>query len=272
VQVPISAFGGGVIALPREDILLSATVLDPSGTPDSNDIGEAFDDGVLIVGGGTFTVRPFGVVGHQSLNFAWNNKSRFSLDQDPANLTALLLQEQFPRLANPGPVLNAILTRFFPNLSVPAQLPKRHGSSWAMSYTFDQYLWQPAGNPHHGIGVFFGFGASDGNPNPIQYTFFGGIGGKGVVPGRPGDTFGIGAARTLFSDEFLSFLRQRLDLGLRREDAFEAYYNFALTPWLNTTLDLQIVNPGIKRALNASDQLVTVDTAIVLGGRVRVRF
>jgi porin len=32
-QVPISAFGGGFIALPRDDITLSAMALDPSGTP-----------------------------------------------------------------------------------------------------------------------------------------------------------------------------------------------------------------------------------------------
>ena len=48
-QVPISAFGGGVIVLPQEDIMLSALALDPSGTPDSNDIGKAFSDGVMLV-------------------------------------------------------------------------------------------------------------------------------------------------------------------------------------------------------------------------------
>ena len=141
-----------------------------------------------------------------------------------------------------------------------------------MSYTFDQYLWQPDANPHHGIGLFFGFGASDGNPNPIQYAFFGGLGGKGVVPGRPDDTFGVGAAHTEFSSAFLPFLRQQLNLGLQHEDAIEMYYNAALTPWLNTTLDLQVVNPGVQKALNAAGQLVNVDTAIVLGGRARIRF
>src|SRR5580692_7286093 len=54
-QVPISTFGGGVIVIPREDILLSATVLGPSGTPDSNDPGQAFG-GVLVIGAGQLTV------------------------------------------------------------------------------------------------------------------------------------------------------------------------------------------------------------------------
>jgi porin len=120
--------------------------------------------------------------------------------------------------------------------------------------------------------LFFGFGASDGNPNPIQYSFITGIGGKGVVPGRPDDTFGLGVARTQFSSAFVPFLRQQLNLGLQREDAIEMYYNAALTQWLNLTADLQIINPGLKKALNAAGQLANIDTAVVAGARLRVRF
>src|SRR5947209_5950387 len=79
------------------------------------------------------------------------------------------------------------------------------------------------------MGLFFGFGASDGNPNPIKYSFVTGIGGKGVVPGHPDDSFGIGLARTQFSSDFVPFLRQRLNLGLQHEDAIEMYYNIAVT-------------------------------------------
>jgi porin len=270
-QVPISTFGGGVIVIPREDILLSATVLGPSGTPDSNDPDKAFN-GVMVLGSGQLNVKPFGLVGHQSLSVSWNDQERFSLTQDPTNLASLLLQERFPRLANPGPVLREILARFFPNLLIPAQPPNHKSSSWAMSYGFDQYFWQPDGNPKHGIGLFFGFGASDGNPNPIEYSFLGGIGGKGVVPGRPDDSFGLALARTQFSSAFLPFLRQQLNLGLQHEDAVEMYYNISVTQWLNVTADLQVINPALKRALNESGQLARVDTAVVAGARVRVRF
>jgi porin len=117
-----------------------------------------------------------------------------------------------------------------------------------MSYAFDQYLWQPDGNPKHGVGLFFGFGASDGNPNAIQYSFLTAIGGKGVVPGRLNDSFGIDVARTRFSSDFVPFLRQALNLGLGHEGAIEMYYNAAMTGWLNLTTDLQIINPGAQRA------------------------
>jgi porin len=270
-QVPISTFGGGAIAIPREDILLSATVLGASGTPDSNDVGQAFD-GVMVLGSGQLTVKPWGLVGHQSLNIEWNDQERFSLTQNPTNLAVLLLQTKFPRLGNPGPVLEGILAQTFPALLVPAQPPNRSSSSWAVSYAFDQYFWQPDGNPHHGLGLFFAFGASDGNPNPIDYSFLTGIGGKGVVPGRPDDNFGIGLARTQFSGDFVPFLRQALNLGLQHEDGIEMYYNAAITGWLNLTADLQIINPGLKKMQNAAGQLTNVDTAVVFGTRLRVRF
>jgi porin len=227
---------------------------------------------VLALGSGQLTVKPFGLLGHQSLGVMWNDKRRFSLNQDPTNLATLLLQERFPRLANPGPVLEQILAARFPALLVSARPPNHDSSSWALTYAFDQYFWQLDGNPHHGLGVFFAFGASDGNPNPIQYSYLGGIGGRGVVPGRPDDTFGVAVARTQFSSAFVPFLRQQLNLGLQKEDAIEMYYNWALTPWLNFTADLQVVNPALKRALNDSGQLARVDTAVIGGARVRVRF
>jgi porin len=40
------------------------------------------------------------------------------------------------------------------------------------------------------------------------------------------------------SDNFVPLLRHRLGLGLEREDAFEMYYNFAVTPLLEVTADL----------------------------------
>jgi porin len=224
--LPLSTFGGGVVVLPRDDILLSGLAIGPNGAPTSNDVGQAFQ-GVLILGGAKLTVKPVGLVGHQSLGLTWNNQDRFSLDQDPSNITDLLLTQRFP-LGKPRPSLTQILESRFPNLLVPAQAANRTNSSWTMSYSFDQYFRQPERDPKHGVGVFFAFGASDGNPDPIQYNFLADIGGKGVVHGRPDDSFGIGLARTQFSNSFLPFLRQHFNLGLQREDAIEMYYNMAI--------------------------------------------
>jgi porin len=109
--------------------------------------------------------------------------------------------------------------RSFLSVLLPTQPANRKNSSWSMNYTFDQYFWHPDGNPNHEVGIFFAFGASDGNPDPIQYAYLAGIGGKGVMPGRPEGSFGIDVARTQFSSSLLPFLRQQFNLGLQREDA-----------------------------------------------------
>jgi porin len=89
---------------------------------------------------------------------------------------------------------------------------------------------------------------------------------------RPDDTFGLGVARTQFSNALVPFLRQRLNLGLQREDAIEMYYNIAVTPWLSVTADVQFINPAQTKALASSGGLRKIDTAVVLGNRLRVRF
>jgi porin len=270
---PLTAFGGSLVVLPWEGAVFTVAVLDPDGTATSNDISEAFQDGVLVAAEGRITIKPFGLVGHQLLGGGWSNKERLSLRQDPSNLARLLLTQEFPRLANPGPRLVRFLERFFPALLVPVQPLNQEGSTWAIYYNFDQYLWSPEGMPDRGIGVFFRFGATDGVANPIKYTYNVGIGARGLLSGRPHDNFGIGWARTDFSDNFLPFLRQRLRLGLGHEDAIELYYNAAITPWLNAALDLQIIEQALARKFDASGtRLVDMDTAVVVGLRVYARF
>ena len=270
--VPISAYGGGVVVLPWQGAVLSAMAIDPSGTPTNNDVSEAFDDGVMLLASGQFTIKPFGLVGHQNVGGMWSNKERLSLVQDPSNAARFLLQEQFPRLQAPGPLLRRIIERFFPELLAPVQPANRENSTWAVFYGFDQYLWQPAGDPKRGIGIFFNFGAADGEANPIKYIYSAGIGGKGIVPGRPNDTFGIGLARTEFSDNFLPALRRALDLGLDHEDAIEMFYNASITQWLNVSLDLQVIEPALKKMLGSGGALKNVDTAVVGGVRMYIRF
>jgi len=158
-------------------------------------------------------------------------------------------------------------------LVVPVPAPNTTNSTWAAYYSFDQYLWQPDGDPKRGVGLFFTFGVSDGNPNPIQYFYNMGIGGNGVVPGRPKDNFGAGWARTQLSSDFVPLLRQApLGLSLNVENDFELYYNAVVTPWLNATLDLQIVDPALKKTLDASGTLRDVNTAVIVGLRLYARF
>ena len=271
-MVPMSAYGGGMLFLPTEDVTLMAMALDASGTPTNNDISKAFDDGTTVVSAANVKIKPFGLVGHQGLTGVWSDKIRLSLDQDPTNIGHALLNERYPRLANPGPILERILARFFPELLVPVKPANRKDNTWSVIYSFDQYLWQPDADPKHGVGLFFSFGASDGNPNPIQYSYLMGIGGKGVISGRPHDTFGIGWARTQFSDQFVPLLRERLNLGLDHEDAIELYYTAAVTPWLNLSPNLQVINSGMNKVLSQGDGLQELDTAVEASLRMNILF
>jgi len=271
--VPISAYGGGVILIPWENVLASVLVLDPSGTPTNNDLSEAFEDGVALVGGGKVTIKPFGLVGHQQVGGMWSNKNRLDLSQDPSNVGRMLLTNQFPLLGDPGPVLKRYLDRFFPQLLEPIQPARKHDSTWAVYYGFDQYLWQPGGDPKRGIGIFFTFGASDGIVNPVKYSYNVGVGGNGIVPGRPKDNFGVGWARADLTSNFVPLLRTELHLGLEHDDAIEMYYNAVLTSGLSAALDLQIVNPALKKRLESSGRgLSDVDTGVIGGLRLYVRF
>jgi porin len=271
--VPISAYGGGVIGLPWEGVILSAMALDASGTPTNSDISEAFDNGTTVIASAQVAIKPFGLVGHQNLGGLWSDKSRLSLIQDPSNFANFLLKEKFPLLGNPGPILERILERFAPGLLNPVRPANRDNSTWAMFYGFDQYFWQPAGDPKRGIGMFFNFGAADGDTNPVKYSFATGIGGNGVIPGRKSDNFGVGWAHTQFSDNFVPLLRQRFHLGLEHENAFEMFYNAAITQWLRMSLDLQVIDTGLQKRLSDDrNSLKGVDTAVIGGVRMYIRF
>jgi porin len=270
--VPLSAFGGGIVLLPFKGAIFTAGVLDPDGTPTDNDVGDAFEDGVLVLAEGRVAIKPFGRSGHQTLGFTWSNKDRLSMEQDPSNIARLLLEPRFPRLEDPGRLLRRILEQFFPSLLVPVEAPKEERDTWSIYYNFDQYLWHPNGDANRGVGVFFRFGVSDGKANPVKYAYNVGIGGKGVASGRPRDTFGIGWSRVEFSDDLVPFLRQQLHLGLDREDAIEAYYNLSVTPWLGVTVNLQVVDQSLNKTLESGPRLKDVDTAVIGGLRVYARF
>lgn len=269
---PFSAYGGTLVFLPWEGAQFTAAVVDPSGTATSNDITKAFSTGVLVNGEGRVTIKPFGLVGHQLLGFGWSNKERLSLQQDPDNIARMLLDNRFTRLADPGPVLRRILERFFPALLVPVQPANTTSNTWAVYYNFDQFLWSPKGQPDKGIGAFFRFGVSDGIANPVKYAYNVGLGGKGIVPGRPADSFGIGWARTQMSSNFVPFLRQRLNVGLDKEDAVEMYYNVSVAKWLNATLDLQVIDPALNKFLDSSGRFQNMSTSVVGGLRIYSRF
>jgi hypothetical protein len=52
------------------------------------------------------------------------------------------------------------------------------------------------------------------------------------------------------------------------------YYNVAITKWLTATVDLQIIDPALKKTLDSSSsqRLRNMDTSVVGGLRLYSRF
>ena len=267
-MIPISTFGASVIYLPSPDVNLSVMLLDPSGTIKSDDLSKAFDDGVLVLATGEVKTHFSGLTGNQGLLLYWSNKERTSLVQDPSNIARLLLNEKYPRLGD----LREFLGGFAPGLVEPAQPLNIENETWTAVYSFEQFLWQPSGDPKRGVGTFFSAGVSDGKANPIKTSYTLGLVGKGVVPGRPHDDFGIGWSRMNFSENFVPVLRDKFDLGLNHEDAVELYYSAAVTPWLTVTPSFQAIRSGLTKTLDSNNNIKDLDTTYLVGVRIGIRF
>lgn len=153
-----------------------------------------------------------------------------------------------------------------PRLITGQPLPTSN-SNWMFNVNFDQYLYTDgsgsANNQHmeglrgpEGIGIFgrVGYGGSSGNLIRVFGSF--GIGGRGLIPTRPNDRYGVG----WYYMDFAPGLKRIANLS--SENGVELFYNFALTPWAQLTGDVQWVTPAQN----------DVSDPWVLGGRLQVFF
>jgi porin len=249
LTVPYSTLGMGVIVLPTKDpneAIISLMVLQANGKASTPGFSDLSQDELSFTVEGRVRTDFFGFTGHQLLGSTYSNREFSSLDQ-----SARIIIE------NRG-------------------LEQKEGS-WNIYYNFDQYLYEPKKGSGQGIGIFGRFGASDGNPNFMHYFYSIGIGGKGVIPYRPLDGFGIGYYYIDISNPTVTVLGRAASF-LRDEQGFEAYYNIALTPWMWLTPNIQIIRPAQKNAASISMggtaivSTESIDTATVLGLRLQLIF
>ena len=139
--------------------------------------------------------------------------------------------------------------------------------SWAVDWSGWQYLYvegdsrtvDPANGRQdlQGVGLFARVGIADKNTNPLYWTVSAGLSGRGSIPGRDADTWGIGY---FYNDvqgldrEFISFNNSN--------GGVEVYYDIALFGWAHLTLDAQWVKSAFE----------SVDDATILGGRLNISF
>jgi porin len=197
-------------------------------------------NGPIVVGQGRVRTDFFGLTGHQLLGALYSDKRYTSLDQR----LGFVIENR-------------------------ALVPRT--GTWAMYYNFDQYLYQPEKGKSRGVGVFGRFGASRGDPVPVQYFFSIGFGGKDPIEGRPFDQCGIGYFYSSINNPTLQLPFSTRSF-LRDEWGFEAYYNAALTRWLLLTPDVQVIGPAQKEQILSLRERESVGTAVVLGFRGQIIF
>ena len=120
-----------------------------------------------------------------------------------------------------------------------------------------------------GFGIFGWFSAADGNPNFMQYFYSFGVSGKGLMPIRPDDSYGIGWYYININNPELTTSTGTMEF-LRDEQGVEAYYSIALTPWAHLTPNIQVIH-GAQKHQNLTDNR-EIDTSVVLGLRLGLVF
>lgn len=248
-----------------------------------------------IIGGGgksgfqnlAFAAPPSGLVspailgGMATLNL---QKSKLTLGVfDPGDATDIELNESFKKVAalasysfvtglNQRPTSHSISVKFnnvkgldlnrLPDLGLPPEAAVVLGSktgAWNIAYSFQKHLWQDPNTKHNGWGVFGQIGRSDGNPTPIKWSGYLGIGGNTKFPNRPQDKWGLGYFYLDVSDVLIAGLNGiAADTGeealfLEDETGIEAFYEFQLNSNLALSANLQLINPHEKQKDHASN-------------------
>ena len=121
--------------------------------------------------------------------------------------------------------------------------------SYNVSFEFKHNLQESTNQPNASWGFYLKAAIADGNPNYVQSSLIAGIGGRPLFFGRPEDSFGIGAFRYNVSNELQSAVNPYITF--HDEAALEAYYSYAVTPWLSLTADIQYIKPATSGDQNA---------------------
>ncbi len=237
---PAAALGMAFIYLPTKDIELVFSAFDTEGRVNTSGFSTLADNSTTIGPSARFTIRPFGLTGHQSLGFLWANGDFTALNQDPR------------------PIIGSIRGR--------TSLDKEQGS-WAFIYNLDQYLYTEKNDPSQGLGIFGRIGVADKTTSPFWQFYSIGFGGKGTIPTRDKDQWGIGYYYQRFSDDLTEFIRDRISLD--HEQGVELFYNIEVLPWLHITPDLQFIMPS-RKGLAAPNK--NIDTSVVAGFRIKIDF
>jgi len=225
--LPYTTLGAGFVVNPTEWLSILTAAADSDGRAKTTGFETAFhgDVNTTVIHEWVFTIKPFGLPGHQRVGFAWTCKDvpRVRPNEPFGSTGTLAVKLLGPDLAQK--VVKTLATY------------DDGGDNVMVYYNFDQFLYTEADDPTQGIGLFGRFGWARQDVNPAAHFYSIGVGGKGVIPDRDRDTCGLGY---YFLD-----LSNDLPAQFHSEQGIEMYYSIEVFPWLHISPDFQIImNPG----------------------------
>ena len=227
--VPYSTLGAGFVAHPEDGPMLMLTVLNSTDTTGTSGFGELFNDGVLLSAAVRVPTNWFDRPGHQLLGGTWNSRTYTSI-----------AEAYIP----------------YPDVATPTTR-----GSWCLYWNFDQFLVVDPADDTRGWGPFGRAGIADETTSPIDMFLSFGVGGN--VPGRrrPDDTFGIGWYYASASRQIGTLITSQFG-PIGDGQGVECFYNYAVTPAVRITPDVQYVVPALRSA----------EPALIFGVRSLVSF
>jgi porin len=173
LAVPYSTLGAGLIVMPSDHLAVSASVFNTADSSTTTGFGD-FGDGWSIAVEAQFSYSIGALPGGQNLGLV------YAADGDFAKIGGKFT--------------------FQPGVGLA---PSTSDDTWSIYWTGWQYLWCAEGDEtpvdpsngvpdRRGLGLFARAGVGDDDTLPIDFHVSGGLGGRGLVAGRPDDHFGLG--------------------------------------------------------------------------------
>jgi len=237
--LPYSTLAAGALWMPSEHARVTSLAFNTTDSSTSTGFDD-FGDGWSWATEADFQYRLGELPGGQNVGFVWSGDNRF-----------FNYNGRFTFVPGEG------LT------------PPTSDNTWTLYWSGWQYVHAAEkatgpldvanGKPDlRGLGAFWRVGFADQDTNPVEWSASAGLGGRGPIPGRENDTFGVGYYYSHVQTTRLSGI-----VGLDDHmQGFEAFYNLAVTPAAQVTFDVQLID-------SVSSNL---DTAVILGIRVFLNF
>lgn len=239
IIIPASTIGAGFIYLPNENLTISSLLISGTECTHSNCFEDLDDKGKVSITAITYQYNLGGLPGGVSGSFAY------------------FWGKDFTEIGSVG---------FVPTEGI---VGSKRSTSWNAGASFWQYLITEEshegpvnltdGLPDlEGLGLFGRLYFADEKTNPYKTSASIGIGGRGMIPNRPDDVFGVGY---FYND--LSLGRFASDILVEDYSyGYEAFYNFAITPAARFSVNAQYL----------PSTLPSVEDTTLLSGRLRLVF